>query len=283
MSDESKKNNCNGGPNLVGNNQNVKENQSGQSNSQSNVRYIPITLDYDDKTVNKENNKSTEQPTANPVNNTKPTSGRYQHSNHFTNDPQKPTSIFDRVKHFPVNLRSTQRNESPGRTIPITVQTECGTSSTKTATSPKSAASPTQPTSPKPAPSPKPTPSPSSPKPSANTHDEVDSATDDNIAIAKIHVIQQEIQCLMDKVDIFEGTRKDKDYMYLDEMLTQNLLKLDKIEAEGRDSIKQARREAIKCVNTCIGVLEAKAEAAAEKAITEKQKSDDKSHVKSVN
>lgn len=85
----------------------------------------------------------------------------------------------------------------------------------------------------------------------------------------------------MDKVDIFEGTRKDKDYMYLDEMLTQNLLKLDKIEAEGRESIKQARREAIKCVNTCIGVLEAKAEAAAGK--TEQQKSDDKSHVKSVN
>lgn len=45
-------------------------------------------------------------------------------------------------------------------------------------------------------------------------------------------------------------------------MLTQNLLKLDTIDADGKDNIKLARREAIRCINKCIGVLEAKADAA---------------------
>ncbi|XP_037027271.1 BAG domain-containing protein Samui-like [Bradysia coprophila] len=273
MSDVSKQNNCNGGPDQVANNQNSKENQSGQSNSQSNVRYIPITLDYDDKTVNTDNNKSTEQPTANPTNTSKPSSARYQHSNHFTNDPPKPSSIFDRVKHFPVNLRSTQRNESPGRTIPITVQSECGKSAAPSAPSPKPAT---------------PQPAATSPKPS-QLHDEVDSAppTDDKFnadanAILKIQIIQKEIQCLMDQVDSFGGTRKDKDYMYLDEMLTQNLLKLDTIDTDGKEKIKQARREAIKCIHTCISVLEAKAEAAVGNVSTQQQ-SNDKSQAKSQN
>lgn len=272
MSDVSKQNNCNGGPEQVANNQNSKEHQSGQSNSQSNVRYIPITLDYDDKTVNTDNNKTTEQQStanSNSTNATKPTSGRYQHSNHFTNDPPKPTSIFDRVKHFPVNLRSTQqqRNESPGRTIPINVQSDGGRSP-PSATSPK----------------------PTTTQPPFHSHqyDEVDSAprssSDDKLnadasAIQKIQIIQKEIQGLMDQVDSFGGTRKDKDYMYLDEMLTQNLLKLDTIDTDGKEKIKQARREAIKCIHTCISVLEAKAEA----GNTQPQQSNDKSQAKSHN
>ncbi len=275
MSDVSKQNNCNGKSDQVANNQNSTENQSGQSNSQANVRYIPITLDYDDKTVNTECNKSTEQPNpANPTNNTKP-SNRYQHSNHFPNDPPKPTSIFDRVKHFPVNLRSTQRNESPGRTIPITVQSECTKSAPQPATSPKQQQPPPPP---QPATSPKP-----------NSHDEIDSAlpSDDKFnadanAILKIQNIQKEIQSLMDQVDNFNGTRKDKNYIILDEMLTQNLLKLDTIDTDGKEKIKQARREAIKCINTCISVLEAKAEAALGNVKTQKQ-SNDKSQTKTQN
>uniref|UniRef100_A0A182W1R5 BAG domain-containing protein n=1 Tax=Anopheles minimus TaxID=112268 RepID=A0A182W1R5_9DIPT len=57
--------------------------------------------------------------------------------------------------------------------------------------------------------------------------------------------------------------KKDKAYIYLDEMLTQNLLKLDSIDAEDQPQIKSARKEAIKSINTCIAVLEAKAEAGA--------------------
>lgn len=54
--------------------------------------------------------------------------------------------------------------------------------------------------------------------------------------------------------------------MYLDEMLTQNLLKLDTIDTDGKENIKLARREAIRCINKCIGVLEAKADSGAQQA-----------------
>lgn len=61
------------------------------------------------------------------------------------------------------------------------------------------------------------------------------------------------------QVNQFTGnTRKDRQYIYLDEMLTQELLKLDTIDTDGKDNIKMARREAIKCINNCISMLEAK-------------------------
>lgn len=59
-------------------------------------------------------------------------------------------------------------------------------------------------------------------------------------------------------VEQFGGKRGDKDYMYLDEMLTRNLLKLDTIDTNGKESIRMARKEAIKCIQTSIAVLEAK-------------------------
>lgn len=60
-------------------------------------------------------------------------------------------------------------------------------------------------------------------------------------------------------VEQFGGERGDKDYMYLDEMLTRNLLKLDTIDTNGKESIRLARKEAIKCIQASIAVLEAKA------------------------
>lgn len=79
-------------------------------------------------------------------------------------------------------------------------------------------------------------------------------------SITKIQKIQSSVLALMDSVDKFDGKSR-KEYLYLDEMLTQNLLKLDTIDAEGKENIKQARREAIRCVNGLISVLEAKLEA----------------------
>lgn len=67
--------------------------------------------------------------------------------------------------------------------------------------------------------------------------------------------------CEFVQVERFQGnTRKDRQYLYLDEMLTQNLLKLDTIDTDGKENIKLARREAISCINKCISVLEAKAD-----------------------
>lgn len=71
----------------------------------------------------------------------------------------------------------------------------------------------------------------------------------------------------MTQVEHFEGKgKRDKEYLWLDEMLTQNLLKLDTIDTDGQENVKLARREAVKCINRCLSVLEAKAEAADEMA-----------------
>lgn len=81
-------------------------------------------------------------------------------------------------------------------------------------------------------------------------------------AIGKIQNIQKEVLEIMDKVENFNGcSKKDREYIFLDEMLTQNLLKLDTIDTEGSETIKHARRAAIKCINKCIEVLEAKVDA----------------------
>lgn len=78
-------------------------------------------------------------------------------------------------------------------------------------------------------------------------------------SISKIQDIQRDVLDLMAKVEQFTGTRQDKEYVYLDEMLTRNLLKLDTIDTNGKDSIRLARKEAIKCIQASINVLEAKA------------------------
>lgn len=87
--------------------------------------------------------------------------------------------------------------------------------------------------------------------------------------IGKIQDIQRDVLDLMGKVESFNGIRGDKDYLYLDEMLTRNLLKLDTIDTNGKDSIRLARKEAIKCIQASIHVLEAKAETNAKKANTQ--------------
>lgn len=69
-------------------------------------------------------------------------------------------------------------------------------------------------------------------------------------SINKIQDIQRDVLELMGKVEQFKGRRQDKEYVYLDEMLTRNLLKLDTIDTNGKDSIRLARKEAIKYVST---------------------------------
>lgn len=78
--------------------------------------------------------------------------------------------------------------------------------------------------------------------------------------ISKIQAIQRDVLELMLAVEQFGGKRGDRDYIYLDEMLTRNLLKLDTIDTNGKDAIRMARKEAIKCIQTSIAVLEAKAD-----------------------
>lgn len=76
-----------------------------------------------------------------------------------------------------------------------------------------------------------------------------------------IQMIQKDVLELMSQVENFSGQPRDKLYLYLDEMLTRNLIKLDNIETEGKENIRLARKEAIKCIESCISILEAKANA----------------------
>lgn len=78
--------------------------------------------------------------------------------------------------------------------------------------------------------------------------------------IEKIQSIQKDVLDLMDRIDHYScKSKRDREYVYLDEMLTQHLLKLDTIDSDGNEIIKKARREAIKSINKCIEALEAKA------------------------
>ncbi len=74
--------------------------------------------------------------------------------------------------------------------------------------------------------------------------------------IEQIHVIQEESDTLQAKINGFKGTKGSKEYRYLEEMLTRLLLKLDGIESEGKDEIRQARKQAIKSVQAGLDHLE---------------------------
>lgn len=79
--------------------------------------------------------------------------------------------------------------------------------------------------------------------------------------IEQIQAIQKDVSDLIRKVEVFNGMPRDKNYLYLDEMLTRNLLKLDNVDTQGQDAIRQARKEAIKCIERTIGLLESRAAA----------------------
>nr|CAH7721384.1 unnamed protein product [Callosobruchus chinensis] len=90
--------------------------------------------------------------------------------------------------------------------------------------------------------------------------------------IEQIQCIQKDVSDLMRQVEVFAGKPKDKQYLYLDEMLTRNMLKLDNIETGGVEGIRNARRECIRCIEKAIGVLESKAAANAEPPKTEESR-----------
>lgn len=200
-----------------------KENLNGPINSQPNIRHIPIHVEGRDEPVL---SKETEN------------SGHQQNSTQT--QQQQPeinkTSIFDRVKNFPIKIdhkiskspSASGRTASPAANIPFKQNSDKDISIQRESSDDN------------------PPPIPPAPK---------------EDSIIKIQKIQKDVLDLMDKVEQFQGnSRKDKNYIYLDEMLTINLLKLDTIDTEGRDNIKHARREAIKCINKCISVLENKAD-----------------------
>lgn len=78
-------------------------------------------------------------------------------------------------------------------------------------------------------------------------------------AMARINEIQCQVQELAKQVETVQVTsRKDKQYVLLDELLTVQLLHLDNVDPEGHDNVRQARKDAIRAIQKCISVLESK-------------------------
>lgn len=79
-----------------------------------------------------------------------------------------------------------------------------------------------------------------------------------NPKIAKLEKIKEDVESLTTKIDNFTGSKTDKEYLYLEEMLTRHLLSLDGIEPEGDSEIRQIRKESINSVNRCLSYLDRK-------------------------
>ena len=77
--------------------------------------------------------------------------------------------------------------------------------------------------------------------------------------LQQLFKIQDNVNDLVNQLEEFKGDKNSKEYRFLDEMLTRNLLALDGIETGGRDDVRQARKESINAINRCLSVLEAKA------------------------
>lgn len=76
--------------------------------------------------------------------------------------------------------------------------------------------------------------------------------------------VMNEVKALEESVNNFQGVKGDKDYKYLEEMLTRSLLKLDSVEAEGHDNIRQARKNSVRMIEAALDLLELKAHANAQ-------------------
>ncbi|XP_018023076.1 putative mediator of RNA polymerase II transcription subunit 12 [Hyalella azteca] len=88
--------------------------------------------------------------------------------------------------------------------------------------------------------------------------------------LEKIEQVRSKTEEFMQKVDAFTGTKKDREFLYLDEMLTRALISLDDIDPDGNAEIRQARKNLIKDINSKISLLEKKASAGSAAAAEEK-------------
>jgi len=72
----------------------------------------------------------------------------------------------------------------------------------------------------------------------------------------KINYVMQSTKLLESKVSAFSGCKHDKEYLYLDEMLTRNLITLDDIDVAGNEELRVSRRTAVRAVSNLIHKLE---------------------------
>ena len=78
-------------------------------------------------------------------------------------------------------------------------------------------------------------------------------------ALAKMQTVKDEVLELAKRIRDFKGSKKDKEYLYLDEMLTRHLLSLDGVDTCGKDELRSMRKESIRTINRCLSLLDAQA------------------------
>merc|ERR1719158_2643546 len=78
-------------------------------------------------------------------------------------------------------------------------------------------------------------------------------------SLAKLQKVKNDVAELVQKIESYKGSKEDREYKYLDEMLTRHLCTLDSIEAGGRDDIRQMRKATINSINRCASMLDARA------------------------
>lgn len=93
----------------------------------------------------------------------------------------------------------------------------------------------------------------------SNTPSKEQSSKVEKTPLELINEILEECKQYKDRVNLFQGSKKDKEYKFIEEMLTRSLLKLDGIQSGQDDSIRQARRAAVKEIESYLDQLELKA------------------------
>ncbi|KAL3891468.1 hypothetical protein ACJMK2_003730 [Sinanodonta woodiana] len=77
--------------------------------------------------------------------------------------------------------------------------------------------------------------------------------------LEQVNRIVENLKEVQDRVNAFRGQKTDKEYKYLEEMLTRSLLSLDGIEAGSDDEIRNARKQAVHKIQSFLDQLELKA------------------------
>ncbi|RDD40779.1 BAG domain-containing protein Samui [Trichoplax sp. H2] len=91
---------------------------------------------------------------------------------------------------------------------------------------------------------------------SNDTSSDKESAEYCTMQLEKVKSLEDTVQELALKVETFYGSKKDKEYLYIDESLTRVLLELDQVETRGIQQIRDARKLVATFVNNIIDELE---------------------------
>ncbi|KAF0294278.1 BAG domain-containing protein Samui [Amphibalanus amphitrite] len=75
-------------------------------------------------------------------------------------------------------------------------------------------------------------------------------------ALSKIATIRSDLDPVNRRLESFNGCRGDKEYLFLDEMLTRGLLKLDGLDTGGDADVRTARKEAVRSIEESLSTLE---------------------------